>query len=73
MLWQLWLVRNANLMHRRSKHFCSGEAIGGIKTVSCSVQVLGGYGGMPPPKNVQDFRHSQIESGAILGVKYELQ
>ena len=35
--------------HGRRKHFCSREAIGGIKTIM-HVQVLGGSGGMPPEK-----------------------
>ena len=30
----------------------SGEAVSGIKTVSCSVQVLGGSSGMLPHKNI---------------------
>ena len=34
--------------HGHRKHFYSGEAIGGIKTVSCSMQVLGGLGACPP-------------------------
>ena len=55
--------------HGRRKHFYSDEAIGGIKTVSCSVEVVGGSGGM----TLENFRDSQIESGAILGFKYQLQ
>ena len=59
----MYLFVNYNQYGRRN----SGEAISG-KDVSCSVEVLrhlGGSGGMPPPENFQDFKHSHIKSGAI--------
>ena len=60
-------------MHGRRKHFYSGEAIGGIKTIIVQCASSRGWRGHAPPEKFQDFRYSQIESGAIFGAKYQLQ